>query len=149
MDHVWKGLLTAAVLILPPALAHDTVTAGNARIEFHTDANELLRVEADTTVSFTLTVKEKQLRAADCRCTLLLYSGQPSPRVKPSVILLKADPDDVHAIIGIITVMQPGRYSLVLDGKPAQAGAFEAFRITYQVQAARDVFNAPPLESQP
>lgn len=140
---------TARVLLLAlifgsSALAHDTVTAGAVKVEFHTDANEILKVNADTKVSFTLTVKGKKLAPRACKCQLLLYAGKPSARVKPNIIALEPDPVNPDALLGLVTVTQAGSYSLVLDGRPATAGAFDAFKLTYTLQAAESVFNVPP-----
>lgn len=134
-----KSALLALALLLPSAAAHDTVNAGNAALEWHTDTNEKLQVDADTTLTLTLRVGERVLKAAECRCTLLLYPGAVSPRVRPSV--LKTDTDADGNLTAVITVDKPGPYALVVDGRPLKLTDFAPFRATLNLTAAEDVYN--------
>lgn len=128
------------LLLLPTAAAHDTIAAGNVSLEWHTDTNELLQVDGDTTLTLTLSVGKRVLKASDCRCALLLYSGAVSPRVKPTVLKTQVDRDG-H-LSAVITVDKAGSYSLVVDGKPLKLTDFAPFRTTIALKAAEDVFNA-------
>lgn len=143
-----KRILTALTLFFCPALAHDTVNAGNVTLEWHTDTNELLQVDGDTTFTFSMTNKGQHIALTDCRCTLLLYAGEVSPRVKPTVLILKNGEEG--GISALISVTQPGPYSLVLDAKPRDIQRFTAFRTVIHLNATQDVYNAPaPPENAP
>lgn len=136
-----KRLLSLALaLTLSSAAAHDTISAGNVNLEWHTDANELLEVDADTTLTIRLSLPQNApLSAERCRCTLLLYPGAVSARVRPTVLKTEVDPQG-H-LSTTITVNRAGDYSLVVDGRPLKMGDFAPFRTTIRLKAATDVFN--------
>lgn len=136
------GLLALALLgSLPGARAHETVDAGPVSLEWHTDTNERLQVEADTTLTLKLRLGGRPLAAAECRCTLLLYPGAVSPRVRPLRLEPRAAPDG--ALEAVITTERAGPYALVVDGRPVKAGAFAPFRKVIELVAAEDVYNLP------
>lgn len=121
------------------AAAHDTVSAGNVTLEWHTDTNERLQVDGDTTLTLALKVGGRALKAADCRCTLLLYPGAVSPRVKPTVLKTAVNGDGL--LTALITVNRAGTYALVVDGRPLKTGDFAPFRRVLPLSAAEDVYN--------
>lgn len=131
--------ITLLALLLTTAQAHETVNAGNVKLEWHTDTNEYLQVNGDTTLTLTLKVKDRLLTLEDCRCTVLLYPGEVSPRVKPT--LLKTVDSEEGTLETIITVEKAGSYSVVLDAKPRDVNLFSAFRTTLKLTAAHDVNN--------
>ncbi|RTR28701.1 hypothetical protein [Deinococcus radiophilus] len=131
------------LLLGSPALAHEVASHGNVSAEFHTDANEQLRVGDDTLVSFRLLVRGEEIDAARCQCQLLLYPGQPSARVMPQILELESGFDEPQAAEGWVRVDEPGPYTLVLAGKPVQAGDFDTFRIEYSLNAYADFLAAP------
>ncbi|MFC6590955.1 hypothetical protein ACFP81_02185 [Deinococcus lacus] len=137
MKHTHISALLAA-LLLPVALAHDTVSHGRVKAEFHTDAlgsgREGLRTGDDTLVGVTLKVSDRPLAPDACRCQLLLYPGQPSARVRPEVISLSPRGAGLE---GWVKVSAPGAYTLVLAGKPTAPGAFDAFRLEFPVMAGQ------------
>ncbi|MFC3863027.1 hypothetical protein ACFOPQ_19880 [Deinococcus antarcticus] len=42
-----RTVITLALLCFSPALAHETVNAGNVQLEWHTDTNEWLQAQGD------------------------------------------------------------------------------------------------------
>lgn len=134
-----KLRLLTLLALLPSAQAHTAVDAGNVVLEWHTDANERLEVDADTTLSLALKVEGKVLSAARCHCTLLLYKGAVSPRVRPTVLKTEVDKDG--ALKALITVTEAGAYALVVDGKPLTLSDFAPFRTTLKLTALNDVYN--------
>lgn len=136
-----KLSLVVLGLIYSPAQAHDAVNAGNVQMTWHTDTNERLQVNADTTLSMWLKVEGKPLTLSQCRCTLLLYAGEVNPRVRPTV--LKLQPGQDGEWNALVTVTQAGPYSLLLDGKPLNLSDFAPFRMPLKLTAAEDVYNIP------
>lgn len=134
-----KTNLLPLLLLASCAQAHSTIDAGNVALEWHTDTNERLQVDGDTTLTVTLKVAGKPLDAAQCRCTLLLYPGAVSPRVRPTV--LKTQTDEGGNLNTVITVSKAGAYALVLDGKPLKPNEFVPFRTVLNLTALDDVYN--------
>ncbi|MDO4245933.1 MAG: hypothetical protein Q4C89_07925 [Deinococcus sp.] len=134
-----KTTLLPLLLLASCAQAHSTIDAGNVTLEWHTDTNERLQVDGDTTLTVTLKVAGKPLNAAQCRCTLLLYQGAVSPRVRPTV--LKTQIDEGGNLNTVITVSKAGAYALVVDGKPLKPNDFAPFRTVISLIALDDVYN--------
>ena len=133
-----KRLLALAALLTGAALAHDTQSAGSVKVTMFTDANDKLRVNADTPVLFELQHDGKPLAVQGCRCTLLVYLGAPSARTPPLASLpLKRLPDGRTG--ALVTITEPGSYTLVLDGRPVKFGSFDPFRVQYTLPGAVNV----------
>lgn len=130
-----KAFLTALAVLLPTATAHEVVSYGTVSAEFHVGADEGLRVNDDTLVGFRLLVGGQPVSAATCRCQLLLYPGKPSARVMPQILELNQGFDDSLSAEAWAKVTAPGPYTLVLAGKPKERGAFDPFRLEYQLTA--------------
>lgn len=120
---------------------HETVNAGNVQLEWHTDTNEYLQAEGDSTLTITMKVKDRLLSAKDCRCTVLLYPGEVNPRVRPTV--LKVEQAEEGTFETVVTAPKAGLYSIVIDAKPVKITDFMAFRTIIKVDAVDDVFNPP------
>lgn len=136
-----RRLALVAVLLAPQAQAHETVNAGNVSLEWHTDTNELLQTNSDTTLSLTLRVKNRPVKLTECRCTLLLYLGDVSPRTRPALLKLVQAQDG--SLQTVMTLTRSGDYSLVLDAKPLDITTFSAFRTVIKLKAVDDVYNVP------
>lgn len=136
-----RTVITLALLCFSPALAHETVNAGNVQLEWHTDTNEWLQAQGDSTLTLSLKVNGRLLKASDCRCTILLYAGEVNPRVKPS--LLTSVQAEEGTLETVITVPKAGTYSVVIDAKPVPVNLFTAFRTTIKLEALDDVYNVP------
>lgn len=129
------------LLTVSSVQAHNTIDAANVQMAWHTDTNELLQVDADTTLTLSLRVNGHPLALSHCRCTLLLYSGEVNPRIRPSILKLEQGLDGDW--FTIVTVTKTGEYSLFLDGKPLVLSEFTPFRLTFTLTAAEDVNNIP------
>lgn len=129
-------------LLLGAALAHEVVTAGPVSVQWHTDAGEGARVNDETLLSFALWRHGEPLDMALCRCTVLLYPGEPSPRVRPTVLAVQAlsaewlPLADGHTHGVVLKLPASGRYTAVLDGRPHDGRAFDPFRLNIVLHAA-------------
>jgi hypothetical protein len=133
----FKLLVLLTALLAAPVLAHDSQSAGNVNVTFSTDADDALRSGAPTQVLFSFEHTGQQLSGQPltaCRCRALLYRGAPSARVGPlqDVMLKLGASGEARAVFEGVPA---GDYTLVLDGRPQQFGAFGAFRMRYALSA--------------
>lgn len=128
-----RRLLLALALLAGTAVAHETKTAGSVQVTLLTNAEDGLRVGAQTVV--TVEFKKKGGGPlAGCRCRVLLYRGTPSARVPPvQDVRLSALEGGTGRVP--LKVDAPGSYTLVLDGRPPTFGDFDAFRLRYVLEA--------------
>lgn len=127
-----RRLLLLLAALLCSASAHDTQSAGNVQVTMTTDADDALRVQAPTSVTFLFRHAGGPL--APCRCRVLLYRGRPSARVPPLRDHLLGALDDSSGHV-TFAELPAGAYTLVLDGRPQQFGDFDSFRMQYVLSA--------------
>ena len=118
--------------LLGLASAHDSQSAGNVQVTLLTDADDLLRVQGPTQISFSFLHLGTPLTA--CRCRVLLYKGTPSARVPPlkDLYLPTLQKGEISTVLD---GLPEGGYTLVLDGRPIHFGDFDAFRMRYVLRA--------------
>lgn len=139
--NINKVIAISLAIFLPSnSLSHQIVDAGSVKMEWHSDTNEKLQVNAESTLSFAFEREGKKLDPKYCRCTLLLYKGKVSPRTRPQ--LLKSTISN-GKLTTIITTISQGKYTLVIDGKPKDIKDFAPFRYNISLQALEDVYNLP------
>lgn len=131
-------LLWLLPLISFTAQAHEVQTAGNVSMEWHTNANEKLQAYADTMLEISFQVLKKPLDLDQCRCTLLLYKGEVSPRQRPKILKWTAQKNKLSSKM---TIEDEGLYSIVIDGKPKNVKDFTPFRFTLKLNAVEDVYS--------
>ncbi|WP_424950854.1 hypothetical protein [Deinococcus sp.] len=120
------------LMLLGLVSAHDSQSAGSVQVTLFTDADDLLRIQAPTRISFSFLHLGRPLTA--CRCRVLLYRGTPSARVPPLKDLYLGPLQQGEGNT-VLDGLPEGGYTLVLDGRPIQFGDFDAFRMRYVLRA--------------
>ena len=118
------------------ALAHDSASSPLVKVAMsigssgpnQPESGQHLRAGANTRI--TLKFTQDGLPLPHCRCRVLLYQGKPSARRAPlKDFMLDALQSGSQQLV--IQLPSPGRYTLVLDGRPPSYGLFETFRADY------------------
>lgn len=132
-----KRAFFAAFFLLSSALADDGGPPSETlELSVLTNLEGGLTPGQPLTLTFRLSADGKPVRLSECRCTALLYPGEPSARINPARFPLNVSADDDGLIQTTLKVGEAGRYSLVLDSRPVIPSAFAPMRATLRFNAA-------------
>lgn len=153
-----KLYLTTSSLLLfavahTPLLAHNIKTSEDVGVTFHIEPDHNPRVGTSNQAWFALTRQGgKLIPLEECVCQLNVYltnQGNRSDTPTLSPELVPISPEQYRNIPGAnITFPQPGIYDLELVGKPAIAGDFAPFSVSYPVTVKPGLISEQNLVSE-
>ncbi|GAA4006603.1 hypothetical protein GCM10022631_17650 [Deinococcus rubellus] len=135
MNKLWLAFWLGTFSL---AQAHDTLSAGQVSLTISTDDEDDLGVNQPTTVFFGFDHQGKAL--PECHCRALLYAGQPSARTPPLSDLQLALTAGRSGQLKL-SVPRAGQYTLIVVGRPARYGDFDAFKMQYALVATATQFD--------
>lgn len=133
-----KSLFLAVLLLTSTVWAHDVFNGAGVSVQLHTEPNDEVFSGKPTLAWFAMITKSEKperLTATECRCTVLVYAGTPSPRVKPLLAVPLENLGDKPST-GLL-VPKAGEYTVVLDARP-QSGyllLFAPFKAQFKFTA--------------